>query len=105
MSCTSVRMWNAVLGLVCGTLTSVVHASGFTLIEDGASGQGNAFAGAAAVAEDATTIFFNPAGMTRLSSRQNVVAGHLISTTADFKNQASAQRTHKVSEHIFCLSI
>jgi long-chain fatty acid transport protein len=91
MSRTSVRMGNVVLGLVCGVLTSVVHASGFALIEDGASGQGNAFAGAAAVAEDATTVFFNPAGMTRLASRQIVVAGHLISTTADFKNQGSAE--------------
>jgi long-chain fatty acid transport protein len=53
-------------------------ASGFALIEQSASGLGNAFAGAAASAEDASTIFFNPAGMSMFSSAQIVLAGHLI---------------------------
>ncbi len=89
MSHTSVRVWNVILGLTCGALASSVHAAGFALIENSASGQGNAYAGAAAVAEDASTIFFNPAGMTRLSSRQIVAAGHVIYTKADFTNQGS----------------
>lgn len=41
-------------------------ASGFALKEQGISGLGNAYAGAAAIAEDASTIFYNPAGMARL---------------------------------------
>ena len=40
--------------------------SGFQLMEQNASGLGNAYAGQAAAAENASTIFFNPAGMTRL---------------------------------------
>lgn len=64
-------------------------AAGFALIEQSASGLGNAFAGGAAAAEDATTIFYNPAGMTRLQGRQMVVAGHIISPTADFENDGS----------------
>ena len=55
--------------------TSVSQASSFALIEQSASGQGSAYAGASAIAEDASTIFFNPAGMTRLSGQQIVVAG------------------------------
>ena len=47
-------------------------ASGFALIEQNASGLGNAYSGAAAAAEDASTIYFNPAGMTRLPGRQAV---------------------------------
>ncbi len=64
-------------------------ASGFALIEQSASGLGNAFAGAAASAEDASTIFFNPAGMSRLSGKQMVIAGHAITPSAKFSNTAS----------------
>ncbi|MGB5079779.1 MAG: outer membrane protein transport protein, partial [Burkholderiales bacterium] len=43
-----------------------------------ASGMGNAFAGGAAIAEDASTVWYNPAGMTRLNGQQFVFAGHFI---------------------------
>jgi long-chain fatty acid transport protein len=59
-------------------------ASGFALIEQSGSGLGNAFAGGAASAEDASTIFYNPAGMSRLSGRQLVVAGNEIRPSAKF---------------------
>ncbi len=76
--------------LALGTvLTSQVQASGFALIEQNASGMGNAYAGQAAVAEDASTVFFNPAGLTYLSGRQVVVAGHLILPSAKFTGSAS----------------
>ncbi|AKR44184.1 OmpP1/FadL family transporter [Methylophilus sp. TWE2] len=65
------------------------HAAGFALSEQNASGLGNAYAGAAAVAEDASTIFFNPAGMTYLEGNQIVGALHLIRTTGDFDNRNS----------------
>lgn len=66
-----------------------VHAAGFALIEHSASGMGNAFAGAAATAEDASTIWFNPAGMSRLSGAQTVLSGHLILPVSDFTNDNS----------------
>lgn len=66
------------------------HAAGFALIEQNASGMGNAFAGAAATAEDASTIFFNPAGMTYLPDNQLVVAAHAIKPSADFSDDNSA---------------
>jgi long-chain fatty acid transport protein len=59
-------------------------ASGFALIEQNASGLGNAYAGQAASAQDASTIFFNPAGMTMLPEKQLVVAGHLIKPSAEY---------------------
>ena len=62
--------------LAAAGFATQAHSSGFALIEQGASGQGVAYAGAAAVGEDASTIFFNPAAMTRLSGQQIVVAGH-----------------------------
>ena len=51
----------------------VAGASGFALQNQSGSANGNAFAGAAAAAEDASTIYFNPAGMTYLPK------GHTIS--------------------------
>lgn len=71
-------------------------ASAFALIEQ-SSGLGNAFAGGAAGAEDATTIFFNPAGMSRLNGKQVTVAGSFIQPSIKFSNtgsqNASAQTT------------
>lgn len=63
-------------------------ASAFALIEQ-SSGLGNAFAGGAAGAEDATTIFFNPAGMSRLKGKQVTVAGSLIQFSAKFNDTGS----------------
>jgi long-chain fatty acid transport protein len=63
-------------------------ASGFALIELG-SGLGNAYAGGAAVAEDATTIYYNPAGMSRLSGTQISVGGSFIQPSAKFSNTTS----------------
>lgn len=59
-------------------------ASGFALIEQSGSGLGNAYAGGAAGGEDASTIFYNPAGMSRLTGKQIVVAGNMIKPSAKF---------------------
>ena len=64
-------------------------AAGFALIEQNASGLGNAYSGAAAAAEDASTIYFNPAGMTRLRGRQVVGALTAVKPSADFDNNGS----------------
>lgn len=69
-------------------VSSSAFGAGFQLIEQSVSGLGNAFAGGAASAEDATTIFFNPAGMTRLNS-QFIAGLHFISPSAKFKNDGS----------------
>ncbi len=76
----------SVLLVVSGSIS----ASGFALIEQSASGLGNAYAGGAASAEDASTIFFNPAGMSRLNGKQVVVAGHAITPSAKFSNTGSS---------------
>ena len=63
-------------------------ASAFALIEQ-SSGLGNSFAGGAAAAEDATTIFFNPAGMTKLKGDQVTVAASFIDFSAKFSDTGS----------------
>lgn len=66
-----------------------IQAAGFALIEQSGSGLGNAYAGAAASAEDASTIYFNPAGMTYLSEKEMVFATHAIKLSAHFNNDGS----------------
>ena len=77
------------LAISIASVSTVTQAGSFGLIEQSASGQGSAYAGASALGEDAGTIYFNPAGMTRLSGQQIVVAGHVISPNADFTNNGS----------------
>lgn len=54
--------------------TGLAHGAGFQLMEQNASGLGSAYAGSAAIAEDASTVFYNPAGMTMLPG-MNASAG------------------------------
>ncbi|HTZ18671.1 MAG TPA: outer membrane protein transport protein [Dissulfurispiraceae bacterium] len=66
-----------------------VSAAGFALIEQSVSGLGTAFSGGAAIAEDASTIYYNPAGLTRLSGPQVISGVHVIVPYAQFHNQGS----------------
>ena len=73
-----------------GGASTLASAAGFALIEQSASGMGSAFAGAAATAEDASTVFYNPAGMSRIEGMQITVGGHLIDLSAKFSNSGSS---------------
>ncbi len=64
-------------------------ASGFALAEQNSSGLGNAYAGAAAVAEDASTIFFNSAGLSRISRPSLVVNLSGINIDSKFHDSGS----------------
>ena len=77
------------LAVAIASASTVTHAGSFGLIEQSASGQGSAYAGASALGEDASTIYFNPAGMTRLSGQQIVVAGHVIAAEAKYTDTGS----------------
>lgn len=83
----SMVSWSVTAALLA--MSGGAVASGFALIEQSASGMGNAFAGGAASAEDASTVFFNPAGMSRLSGKQIVVAGHAITPSAKFSGKGA----------------
>lgn len=64
-------------------------ASFFQVAEQCPSGLGNAFAGGAAVAEDACTVWYNPAGMTRLSGKQLVIGAHRIDPSLQYTDRGS----------------
>lgn len=76
--------------LLAVAFSGAVSASGFQLMgEQSASGLGNAGAGSAAVAENASTIYYNPAGMTELG--RGAISGGLVAvkTNFEFSNNGS----------------
>jgi long-chain fatty acid transport protein len=69
--------------------SGAASASGFQLMEQNASGIGNSYAGSAAVAENASTIYFNPAGMTQLQDHEISGGMAAIRTSYKFSNNGS----------------
>jgi long-chain fatty acid transport protein len=68
----------------------VAQASGFALSEQSVKGLGNAFTGGAAAVDDASTIFFNPAGLTELEASSVQAGAYYIAPTVRFNNQGSS---------------
>lgn len=71
--------------LPCGN----AYAAGFALNEMSAAAIGNAFAGAGATADDASTVYYNPAGLSRMKGRQFALTGSAIRPSIRFNNQGS----------------
>jgi len=69
--------------------SGAASAAAFQLLEQNASGIGVAYAGSAAVADNASTIFFNPAGMTQLQGRQVSLGVAGIGPSYKFDNKGS----------------
>ncbi len=76
--------------LMLVAFSGAASASGFQLLEQNASGIGNAYAGSAAVAENASTIYFNPAGMTQLQDREVSGGISAVNPSFNFHNQGSS---------------
>ncbi len=77
----------AALSLVVST-TSLLHGGAFTLTEQNASGIGTAFS-SSAEARDASTIFYNPAGLTRLDQPEFVASVNVISLSGNYTDEGS----------------
>lgn len=82
----SVRRCALPLGVLLYCASSTVLASGFALLEQSASRLGTAFSGTAAAADDASTIFYNPAGMAKLTGRELLVVGSGVLLSSEFRN-------------------
>ena len=75
----------AVLAQAAG-LSSAAHASGFALKEQSAVDQGASYAGAAARADDPSTLFYNGAGITKLPGYQVSVGASMIFPSSILEN-------------------
>jgi long-chain fatty acid transport protein len=78
------------IALALAAAPRTVLASGFQLIEQNASGLGNAYAGQAAAVRDASAVFYNPANLTRIPGRQFVLAVSPVGVETEFENASSA---------------
>lgn len=78
-----------VVALSLAATSGLASASGFQLLEQNLSGLGNGYAGSAAVADNASTIFTNPAGMTQLKDREFSTGLAVIAPSFKFTNKGS----------------
>lgn len=81
--------WKAPAMLVASLLPAVVSASSFQILEQSPSYLGTAFAGTASAANDASTVYFNPAAMTRFEDARFTAGAAVIQPTAEFSNTGS----------------
>jgi long-chain fatty acid transport protein len=80
------RMFKLAVSLLLLFLNSNALASAYYLYNAySAVAAGDAGAGGAALAEDATTIYANPAGMSRLTHPQLVISGSVLDTSVNFE--------------------
>lgn len=75
--------------IICVSGAERAVAAGYAVDFQSVSGAGTAYAGGAAAATDASTIHYNPAGMTLLDGDQMVVGLHYIAPVIDFDNSGA----------------
>lgn len=85
-------------GVICiilgiPNLAENAHAAGFSLIEQSVTGLGNAFSGGSSSATDASTIYYNPAGLSYLSGPQTNLGVQIIDPNLKFEDQGSTHFT------------
>lgn len=77
------------LGVAVALASSQLLAAGFALNEQSISGMGTGFAGRSSSAEDASTVYGNPAGMSRLKREQFTVGGAAVIAKTDISGPGS----------------
>lgn len=77
------------LSLAVALASTQIFASGFALNEQSISGMGSGFAGRSSSADDASTIFGNPAGMSRLKREQVTGGVALLDAHTDISHASS----------------
>ena len=76
--------------IIAAALTpALTMASGYKLNEQSAAGMGTAHAGRAAMAQDASVVFYNPAAMTELDRAQLTAGFTYINGVGDFDGNAT----------------
>ncbi|MBD2839168.1 outer membrane protein transport protein [Pseudomonas sp. JM0905a] len=83
------RVFRTALALAVSAASSYSLAAGFALNEQSVSGMGTAFAGRSSSADDATTVYGNPAGMARLKREQVSVGAAAIFAKTDIDDARS----------------
>ena len=82
-------MLKTTLSLAVALASTQIFASGFALNEQSISGMGTGFAGRSSSADDASTVFGNPAGMARLKREQVTGGVAFIDAHTDISDASS----------------
>lgn len=85
-------MLKTTLSLAVAMASSQLFASGFALNEQSVSGMGTGFAGRSSSADDASTVYGNPAGMARLSGQQITGGVAAIDASTDISDVSGRSR-------------
>ena len=85
-------MLKTTLSLAVAMASSQLFASGFALNEQSVSGMGTGFAGRSSSADDASTVFGNPAGMARLEGQQITGGVAAIDASTDISDVSGRSR-------------
>lgn len=83
-------MLKTTLSLAVALASTQIFAAGFAINEQSISGMGTGFAGRSSSADDASTIFGNPAGMSRLKREQVTGGVALLDAHTDISNASSS---------------
>jgi len=82
----------ASLGIALALTGSAAVAAGFQISEQTVAGMGQAFAGAGIARDDASNLFYNPAGLLANGERQVQFGASFISGKSEFTNTGSTRR-------------
>jgi long-chain fatty acid transport protein len=82
-------MLKTTLSLAVTLASTQIFASGFAINEQSISGMGTGFAGRSSAADDASTIFGNPAGMSRIKREQVTGGVAMIDAHTDISHASS----------------
>ncbi len=83
------RVLAASIAVLAMSAPNAMAATAFAPGQESVSGAGTAFAGGAAAATDISTIYYNPAGMTRLRGTQLMFGGQYLFVDIDYDERAS----------------
>lgn len=89
MATISKKLMTLAVAAAMGGMASGAVAGGFAIGTQSGSGTGNAFAGGAAAADDASVAWYNPALMTLLPGKQAAAALHVLKPSFEFENANS----------------
>ncbi|MCQ4281016.1 outer membrane protein transport protein [Pseudomonas stutzeri] len=78
------------IAVAVGALSTQAMAAGFALNEQSISGMGTSFAGRSSSADDASTLFGNPAGMSRLKREEVSFGMAAINANTDISDASAA---------------
>lgn len=87
--CVSKSLIGLTMAGVLVSVTNIAFASAFQLWEQGEADLGDYHAGAAAIADNATTGFYNPAGLVRLNHQEITAGAALIHTDIHFRGHTT----------------